>query len=447
MENRANLLDIVKLILAAARLLAGDVYSAASVIYKQRKLIAGILIGVLLFITIIGAIIISFPILIIQVIVPECLQGVVGFAIEALGKLASFVGDVIEAIISAVNSIVEFFFGEQGSGHKRSDVQGQADIDVIPVLIIYNVKYGNGYFDSSDIDENKFKQIAELFSNYSQGRSTGEIEIVETVTVTRAAISGPGIITEQVNVTTTVTEETLHVTISNLAFEDVLNSEVLGLDGTQKAIALNMFKMYQLNPGLFNGDPTGTYEELPQEEINKRLESAPTVSRANIINAASSIIDNVPFFWGGKSSVIGRDPEWASWTSMGWDSTKLKTVTSPGSPSSGFKRPYGLDCSGFIAWAYNNAGFGLLLQGGTSYQWGQSYAITESELQLGDLAFENPGTNSNNHVGIFAGHDAKGNNLYIHSAPYVSKITNHNGVTKDSYSRFRFFRRVIVNFQ
>ena len=57
-----------------------------------------------------------------------------------------------------------------------------------------------------------------------------------------------------------------------------------------------------------------------------------------IVNTAFSIVGKVNYFWGGKSSVIEWDDRWG----------KLMTITSKGSSTTGMKRPFGVDCSGYV---------------------------------------------------------------------------------------------------
>ena len=60
--------------------------------------------------------------------------------------------------------------------------------------------------------------------------------------------------------------------------------------------------------------------------------------RVNVITSAYSLIGKVGYFWGGKSLVLGDDPSWGT----------VETVTAEGSKSTGTRRAYGLDCSGFV---------------------------------------------------------------------------------------------------
>ena len=57
--------------------------------------------------------------------------------------------------------------------------------------------------------------------------------------------------------------------------------------------------------------------------------------RVNVITAAYSLIGEVGYFWGGKSTVIGKDSSWGT----------AEKVSSAGSPRTGTTRAYGLDCS------------------------------------------------------------------------------------------------------
>lgn len=108
------------------------------------------------------------------------------------------------------------------------------------------------------------------------------------------------------------------------------------------------------------------------------------VSRSELAQVAVSILGH-PYLMGGKSPAIGA----------------------PTGP---------LDCSGFVDWVYIQC-FGTGVSGGgvpegiavsgTALQWYASTAISESELQVGDLAFlYDPATLETgrvNHVGIYIG--------------------------------------------
>lgn len=60
--------------------------------------------------------------------------------------------------------------------------------------------------------------------------------------------------------------------------------------------------------------------------------------RVNVITAAYSLVGEVGYFWGGKSTTIGEDPSWGT----------AEKVSATGSASTGTVSAYGLDCSGFV---------------------------------------------------------------------------------------------------
>ncbi|OME46844.1 hypothetical protein BSK59_28790 [Paenibacillus odorifer] len=89
----------------------------------------------------------------------------------------------------------------------------------------------------------------------------------------------------------------------------------------------------------------------------------------------------------------------------------------PGSEKTGTLQPYGLDCCGFVDWAFKSAGLGNMFStGGTSsYQWGKTYSTTMDELLSGDLIFKSPpGQGGINHIGMFLGRYSKGSPIYDH---------------------------------
>ena len=143
-----------------------------------------------------------------------------------------------------------------------------------------------------------------------------------------------------------------------------------------------------------------------------------------IMRVAVSLVGKVPYFWGGKSA-----PGWNN----NWNTPKL--VTSTGSSTTGTIRPYGLDCSGFTTWVYNTA-LGHYIGEGTTAQWNNTEAITAAQLLPGDLGFKDaPGDSGINHVLIYAGKDAGGNDLWCHCA-------GGTGVILNSPDYVRYYRRV-----
>ena len=158
------------------------------------------------------------------------------------------------------------------------------------------------------------------------------------------------------------------------------------------------------------------------QDILKNLPDSLSAERKKVIKAACSLVGKVNYFWGGKSSAIGWDSEWG----------KLKTVSAEGSKTTGTKRPFGLDCSGFVTWSFINSGFNASSIGhGTKGQIAKCSRISWSSAQAGDLAFYG----DLSHVGIVAGKDAAGNILIIHCS------SGNNNVVITTNSGFGFAAR------
>ena len=131
--------------------------------------------------------------------------------------------------------------------------------------------------------------------------------------------------------------------------------------------------------------------------------------RKVVIQTAMQLVGKVGYFWGGKSSVIGWDSRWGTPTK----------VTADGSASTGTIRAYGLDCSGYVDWVFNNAlGYVIGHGGGAASQHTYCTDIAWSEAQIGDLAFY-PG---DEHIGIVAGWDESGNILIVHCASGYNNV-------------------------
>lgn len=147
-----------------------------------------------------------------------------------------------------------------------------------------------------------------------------------------------------------------------------------------------------------------TITQADAVELLKNLPDDLDEERLAVVKAALSLVGKVNYFWGGKSLTLGWDYSWG---------TTMK-VTSEGSQSTGTYRPYGLDCSGFVDWAFYNATDGQYYpsggDGGTQAQLNNCYVISESEALPGDLVF----ASDIGHVGIIGGRDDNGNLLIIH---------------------------------
>lgn len=168
-------------------------------------------------------------------------------------------------------------------------------------------------------------------------------------------------------------------------------------------------------------------EPLSETEIERLAGQFQNPKQQALFQAALRLVGQVPYFWGGKSGP-GWNEEWGT----------PKLVTASGVSSTGTIRPYGLDCSGYVAWAFDTAGLTDTLQrGGTAWQWAATEAITADELQPGDLAFQQtPYDSGINHMGIYLGEGPGGTLRFLHCS------AGDGGVTLNSYAGFRHFRRL-----
>lgn len=154
-------------------------------------------------------------------------------------------------------------------------------------------------------------------------------------------------------------------------------------------------------------EPTGAaleaWERLPEDL---------SVERRMVVTYALALVDKVDYFWGGKSLVLGWDDRWG----------EMMEVTAEGDDTTGTERPYGLDCSGFVDWAFYNASRGSHIPGqggGAAAQHGQCADIPWEEVQPGDLVFYP----EDDHVGIAAGRDGQGRLLVVHCAAGAGGVT------------------------
>lgn len=137
-----------------------------------------------------------------------------------------------------------------------------------------------------------------------------------------------------------------------------------------------------------------------------------------IISVAQSAIGEIPYYWGGKATKPGHDNRWKT----------------------GEK---GLDCSGFVQWVYwTTTGNNLSGLSSTGNITNTQTEITREELKIGDLGvkfkgWSNTATNKINHVGIYAGKNDKGEDIWIHCVG-----GDIGTVVCNNYSGFTVFYRV-----
>lgn len=133
--------------------------------------------------------------------------------------------------------------------------------------------------------------------------------------------------------------------------------------------------------------------------------------RRTVVERALSLAGKVNYFWGGKSLAFGWDDRWG----------QLAKVTADGSSTTGTYRPYGLDCSGMVDWAFYNATNGSYVighGGGAAMQHSYCTPVRWEDAQIGDLAFYP----DDEHVGIVAGWDKDGSIQIVHCASSYNNV-------------------------
>ena len=154
-----------------------------------------------------------------------------------------------------------------------------------------------------------------------------------------------------------------------------------------------------------------TITNADAEEVLQNLPADLSPERRAVVQNALMLYGKVSYFWGGKSLVLGWDSRWG----------ELRQVTAAGSSTTGTYRPYGLDCSGFVDWAFYNATGGSYIighGGGATMQHSYCTDISWSDAQPGDLVFYP----DNSHVGIVYGRDEDGSLLVIHCASGANNV-------------------------
>ena len=169
---------------------------------------------------------------------------------------------------------------------------------------------------------------------------------------------------------------------------------------------------------------------ITQEDALKLLENLPeglNPDRKAVIEKALTLVGKVNYFWGGKSSAIGWDSRWGT----------MQKVTAPGSQTTGTYRPYGLDCSGFVDWVFNNAlGYKPGHGGGAASQHSYCTPVSWTDAQPGDLVFYG----DDSHVGIVGGRTEDGKLLIIHCSSGSNNVVISGKKGFDSVGRPEAFQ-------
>ena len=168
---------------------------------------------------------------------------------------------------------------------------------------------------------------------------------------------------------------------NDMSVKDVYESK-------QKAIENAIFGV-NLAQNLYiatRGNITVTSAADQEAVLNYLIENGISAERRNLIITAMTLLGQVPYEWGGKPDHAGMDTSWWLFDESG--------------------RQKGLDCSGYVQWAFMTAGYSQEITDkllSTTSTVGSFEKIDKDELMPGDLGLFNDGYLSSNHVGIYVG--------------------------------------------
>lgn len=151
-----------------------------------------------------------------------------------------------------------------------------------------------------------------------------------------------------------------------------------------------------VTPDVIVEDATEDTTEKPNDEVVEDTEDIPDETPeagmndfGNLVVTTAQKYLGVPYVWGGKS-------------------------------------PSGFDCSGFVYYVFNQAGYPLSRS--MTYQYKAGTPVSKDELQPGDIVFfQNTYTTGMSHVGIYTG-----NGMFIH-APSTGKTVSYADLNSSYY--------------
>ncbi len=258
----------------------------------------------------------------------------------------------------------------------------------------------------------------------------------EQVTYNEKAKKALAALFEEMNQVEIIDEENKVALYTNKTVEDYLKDKEEGAeqeekDKIKKEIEKFVDPAYVLLCAAESGSRQLTLAAYDLTEAEDPDNPIPD-ERKNVVLAAQTLNGKVSYFWGGKYNNLGWNKRWST----------PQTVSSPGSKDFGSTQLYGLDCSGFVSWAFINGFNSLevneLLGQGTASQWVTSEPVAEEDAKVGDLVFLRvPSAGSINHVGILVGQDKNGDWIAIHC-----NASDDNVSVERAYDvGFRYIRR------
>lgn len=289
------------------------------------------------------------------------------------------VAEAVSTVNMAYNARLEDL---QAGDYDSIVIQGQA-ADWPDVLAVFAVKLAGADADGVDVatlDSDRVDRLTAVFWDM-----TAITSYVETIDHPGIGDDDPGWTEYILHITITPnTADDMRTTYSFTNYQNSALDELLADRAALSALAGSLT--------ITNADVSAILDALPTDLTPERREA---------VRTALQPVGKVNYFWGGKSYAIGWDSRWGT----------LQKVWADGSSTTGTYRPYGLDCSGFVDWVFNNSmGYIIGHGGGVIMQHTYCTDIPWSAAQPGDIALISDAS----HVGLVVGRSADGGILVCH---------------------------------
>ena len=223
---------------------------------------------------------------------------------------------------------------------------------------------------------------------------------------------------------------TANVLLNAKSYEDM--AKIYGMSARRKSFLYELMQPEFLRT-FASITGSAAFAEPTQESIEALISTLPSetnIERKQVVETALSLVGKISYVMGGKYNRLGWNEAWGNANEV-QEGEDIR-----------ISQEKGLDCSGFVSWAFINAaktpGVLRVIGNGSTNQWDRSAPIGWDQGKPGDLAFYcAPGERQYNHVGIIVSRDEDGSYLVAH----CSSVQDGVVVTDAWSSGFRYLRR------
>ncbi len=256
-------------------------------------------------------------------------------------------------------------------------VQKEITMEVPKIVTNYELVKGGYYVKSGNIVIEEETELP-VYEEYEDGkyRKTDKTEVYTPVTETipygevKLSVASEDDIATQ-----------LGVSLSDI--EGSMTDRIVKIDNIINPVTLTQSTFVNTRKDFTE------VSEITLNDLAKLIRQM-TPDQKKVVNAAVSLVGGVPYEWGGKATKAGVDESWWTFDENG--------------------KQKGLDCSGFVQWAFMTAGYDKDVTD-SMYSTGNisNLAVVEEEdLKPGDLGllfdgYSNEEADVYNHVGIYLG--------------------------------------------